>query len=284
MATLSLYFLIRSVSDCIWPNAISLQRRQNLDQKCDLEWKPLLLLTMTVVTSIFMLANKLGRVHALRLEFKEHGRLKKEAEKLLSELTGQAAQGAALSRPGDMVPPSSSAVASDPAAPAPVPATAGSAIANQAAAVPAGAPVGVPLGEVRGECPACNRNVYSTDEGRFREGGRYYHRDCAPGEGAGNAAAALDDLEFAVARNTQPTASSSSSSNVLPTPQGDFRGDCPVCGKAVYSTDDGRVRDGDDYYHKDCVKGTCCKCGMNVYATQERSKEGTSYYHLECPV
>ena len=38
-----------------------------------------------------------------------------------------------------------------------------------------------PQRAVRGVCPACDRNVYSTDEGRIREAGRYYHLQCSKG-------------------------------------------------------------------------------------------------------
>jgi hypothetical protein len=184
MSGLSLYFLVKWVSDCIWPNTIALQRRQNLDQKCDLEWRPLILLTMTVVTSIFMLAYKLGKIDALRLEFRQYARLREEATRLLGELQRPAAPAAASAAgPRDAV-AASSAVAPHPAAlgpvppaaPAPVPAAVAAPAAAGSAAAAGGVPVGVPLGEVRGECPTCKQSVWSTDEGRFREEGLYYHR------------------------------------------------------------------------------------------------------------
>jgi hypothetical protein len=49
------------------------------------------------------------------------------------------------------------------------------------------------------------------------------------------------------------------------------------------SDDDGRVRDGDWYYHQRCVKGVCSQCGDNVYADQARGFDDGAYYHLECP-
>jgi hypothetical protein len=35
--------------------------------------------------------------------------------------------------------------------------------------------------EVRGICDGCNQNVMSNDEGRKREGRKYYHEDCIKG-------------------------------------------------------------------------------------------------------
>jgi hypothetical protein len=64
---------------------------------------------------------------------------------------------------------------------------------------------------------------------------------------------------------------------------GAFRGECPACKKGVYTTDEGRVREGDSYYHEGCVKGACSKCGNNVYGDQARGHENGAYFHLECP-
>jgi hypothetical protein len=35
--------------------------------------------------------------------------------------------------------------------------------------------------EVRGVCDGCGQNVMSNDEGRKREGGKYYHTQCVKG-------------------------------------------------------------------------------------------------------
>jgi hypothetical protein len=89
------------------------------------------------------------------------------------------------------------------------------------------------------------------------------------------------DPEFAVAPVALSPAVASGTSRA-PAP-GAFRGECPACKKGVYTTDEGRVREGDSYYHEGCVKGACSKCGDNVYGDQARGHENGAYFHLECP-
>jgi uncharacterized protein with PQ loop repeat len=87
--------------------------------------------------------------------------------------------------------------------------------------------------------------------------------------------------EFAVAPAALLPAIASGISRA-PAP-GAFRGECPACKEGVYTTDEGRVREGDSYYHEGCVKGACSKCGENVYGDQARGHENGAYFHLECP-
>jgi hypothetical protein len=89
------------------------------------------------------------------------------------------------------------------------------------------------------------------------------------------------DPEFAVAPAALSAAVASGISRA-PAP-GAFRGECPACKEGVYTTDEGRVREGDSYYHEGCVKGACSKCGGNVYGDQPRGYENGAYFHLECP-
>jgi hypothetical protein len=51
----------------------------------------------------------------------------------------------------------------------------------------------------------------------------------------------------------------------------------------VYSSDEGRVKEGDHYYHRECVKGVCSRCGNSVYGDQERGRDEDTYYHIQCP-
>jgi hypothetical protein len=102
---------------------------------------------------------------------------------------------------------------------------------------------------------------------------------------AAPAPAAADlDPEFTLARNAPVIASAAGPSNGPQEPQGAFRGVCPACDRNVYSTDEGRIREGDRYYHLQCVKGVCGRCGQNVYGDQERGRDGAMYYHIECPL
>ena len=62
----------------------------------------------------------------------------------------------------------------------------------------------------------------------------------------------------------------------------EVRGVCPGCGLNVWSDDEGRKRDGDDYFHGACVKGTCGGCGKVVHVDQDRKKVGGEYWHEDC--
>jgi hypothetical protein len=62
------------------------------------------------------------------------------------------------------------------------------------------------------------------------------------------------------------------------------RGQCPACERPVFSTDDGRFSLRGTYYHAECVKGPCGRCGNQVLGDQDRSKLGNVYFHTApCP-
>jgi hypothetical protein len=96
--------------------------------------------------------------------------------------------------------------------------------------------------------------------------------------------------EFAVARSAPSDATASGSAaaaagTLRDTANQTFRGKCPAWNRNVYSTHEGRVKEGDRYYHQECVKGPCSKCGRNVFAEQERGRDGPGapYFHITCP-
>jgi hypothetical protein len=209
MSALSLYYLIQSIQECI--KSADENRSQPMLVVCDLpeDVKQISLYVISTVTSVGMLAVKACKIVPIRLRWKEKEMLEAEHNRLLTELSAAAT-------------PNSGAM----------PASAASASAQPAANV------------------------------------------------AGAHAAELDP-EFAVARAAlaQPVASTSQ----VPSGPGEFRGECPACKSGVYTTDDGRVKEGDKYYHQGCVKGACSKCGNNVYGDQVRGHENDAYFHLECP-
>ena len=63
----------------------------------------------------------------------------------------------------------------------------------------------------------------------------------------------------------------------------EVRGRCDGCGLNVMSNDDGRQREGEAYFHQQCVKGHCGSCGLIVHArTLNRVYVGGRYYHPNC--
>jgi hypothetical protein len=60
------------------------------------------------------------------------------------------------------------------------------------------------------------------------------------------------------------------------------RGVCPGCKANVMSDDDGRSREGDTYYHEQCIKGMCGGCGLIVHADSARVRRGAEYWHTDC--
>ena len=50
----------------------------------------------------------------------------------------------------------------------------------------------------------------------------------------------------------------------------------------VLSNDEGRRREGDTYFHGDCVKGNCGGCGRIVHKDAPRAKIGGEYWHDDC--
>ena len=64
--------------------------------------------------------------------------------------------------------------------------------------------------------------------------------------------------------------------------QVEVRGVCDGCGQNVMSNDKGRKREGEKYYHEQCVKGLCVGCGRIVHANAERVKVSGEYWHRDC--
>jgi hypothetical protein len=97
-----------------------------------------------------------------------------------------------------------------------------------------------------------------------------------------------------VIANVQPVASSSRS----------VRGVCDGCLRNVWSDDEvrvlpcramcrcisaalgcgvqGRVREGERYYHEECVKGYCGGCGLVVHCNDLRQRLDGVYWHADC--
>jgi hypothetical protein len=64
--------------------------------------------------------------------------------------------------------------------------------------------------------------------------------------------------------------------------QVEVRGMCDGCGQSVMSNDEGRKREGEKYYHEQCVKGLCGGCGRIVHATADRARISGVYWHRDC--
>ena len=200
---------------------------------------------LSTSTSIGMLAYKAGLIEALRLRYQERKRLRVQLTLLLAEIQPDG-------EPSSSVGPAAPLLAGPPN---PVVADVGDGAsdaqpsANDAPHAPA---------EVAEQGPEfiVARHAASSSGGASSSGS-----GGAPSSGAFGSA----------------SGSASGSAGAL-------RGECPGCKRNVYATDEGRVKEGNTYYHAECVKGVCTKCSNNVYADQARSREGDAYYHLECPL
>ena len=62
----------------------------------------------------------------------------------------------------------------------------------------------------------------------------------------------------------------------------EVRGVCDGCGENVTSNDEGRKREGNKYYHEDCVKGLCGYCHKIVHADSVRVVIDGEYWHTDC--
>jgi hypothetical protein len=126
---------------------------------------------------------KLALIEALKLHWAERAKLQQDQAELAAAAADQPAAAAAAA---------SSAQAAAPAASAAQAVAAGSSqdsgfiVSRSAPAAPA-APVLASVQqldeqvEVRGVCDGCGQNVMSNDEGRKREGSKYYHEQCVKG-------------------------------------------------------------------------------------------------------
>jgi hypothetical protein len=87
------------------------------------------------------------------------------------------------------------------------------------------------------------------------------------------AAAALGNVPHAAAANV-------AAANAAGAPS--VRGVCPGCQRNVLSNDEGRVREGEVYFHTDCIKGYCGGCGKVVHKEALRTKRIGLYWHDQC--
>jgi len=115
----------------------------------------------------------------------------------------------------------------------------------------------------RGDCPTCGKGVYS-DEPRTQENGSYYHEDCtSASKGKETTQARAESAkktggkvaiskETAADKFTNKAKANKRISTQLPDDDPTLRGECPQCGKGVYS-DQPRTSENGSYYHEDCL-------------------------------
>ena len=251
MSALSLYYLTWSVQECT-KSAYDNRSPPYTLVVCDLpiETRQLVAVVLSTVTSVSMLAFKLAKIALIRLRWSQREMLQVERTRLLAELAQQAQGNGPVLTAG----PASAADGIDaaPAAPA-----AGASVPAQVAAASG-------VHNIVASAPALALSP-------------------APAP----AQAGLDP-EFTLARNVPavsqaPRSSAPGPSNASQEEPQAFRGECPACHRNVYSSDEGRVREGDHYYHQECVRGVCHRCSKNVYGDQERGRDGDTYYHIQCP-
>ena len=239
MICLSCYYLYMSMQDCLQP-------AQGGVSTCG-SFTSLRINMLSTSTSIGMLAYKAGLIEALRLRYQERKRLRVQLTLLLAQLQRDSETSSSV---GPVAPPLAGP-------PNRVVADVGDGASN---AQPSTNDARHALAEVAEQGPefivarhAASSSGGASSSGSCGSGG-------APSSGAFGSA----------------SGSASGSAGAL-------RGECPGCKRNVYTTDEGRVKEGNTYYHAECVKGVCTKCNNNVYGDQARSREGDAYYHLECP-
>ena len=252
MVILSVIYVLQSISECV-----KVKRQLPGDiVVCDLpaDFNQLAVLILSTLSSAAMLAYKLGLVDQIRLRILLRASYKQERDALLENLSSHIDIQRRSASSAPAVPVSAVQFAGSEAAVAPA-----SIPGGQASSVPAVPDLSPAASPPAAPPPAAAPSARSVP----------------------TPAPAPLNPEFSVRRNlpTAPAGSSGSSSS------GGVRGTCPGCNRSVLSTDDGRVKEGDNYYHQECVKGPCSKCGKSVYADQERGREGPGapYYHITCP-
>ena len=249
MSGLSLYYLTWSVQECT-KSAHDNRSPPYTLVVCDLpmETKQLMTFVLSTITSVSMLAFKLAKISLIRLRWHEREMLRVERTRLLTELAQQAqGNGQRLSAAPTLAADGSNAA---PAAGPSVPAQ--GAAASGARTIVISAPA----------------------------------LALSPAVAPAPAQAGLNP-EFTLARNVPAASQAAGSSaagpsNISQEPEA-FRGVCPACHRNVYTSDEGRVKEGDHYYHQECVRGVCARCSKNVYGDQERGRDGDAYYHIQCP-
>ncbi len=126
---------------------------------------------------------KVALIEALKLHWAERARLQQDQAELAAAVAEQSASAAAT--------PSAAQAAAPPASAAQAVAAGSSQgsgfIVSRSAPAALAAPVLASVQqldeqvEVRGVCDGCGQNVMSNDEGRKREGEKYYHEHCVKG-------------------------------------------------------------------------------------------------------
>ena len=115
----------------------------------------------------------------------------------------------------------------------------------------------------------------------------------APAGAAGAAVGSPSANDFILNRNTPaaaapnlgqvphaPGTASAASQQAAAPPE--VRGVCPGCARNVLSNDEGRHREDDIYYHSECVKGWCGRCGKIVHSNGARTWVDGEYWHVGC--
>lgn len=89
--------------------------------------------------------------------------------------------------------------------------------------------------------------------------------------------------EFIGSRNVQAPLRQSLPQRVAPNdPPSEVRGMCDGCLQNVLSTDEGRHREHDKYYHAACIVGWCSCCGLIIHRRSLRQRHGEGYMHAGC--
>ena len=192
---MGLYYLVRSVQDCAQPAARTLAESLSA-LSCDLSPRSTWITILSTVSSVGMLAYKLGLVEVIRLRRCERDLLRSESRRLnvaLPHASGAAAGAASGGvqhgpSPGAAVPVPMPSEAQQQSASDPEFIVSRAGPSRSAAPRLVGAAVAAADDEevsVRGVCDGCGQDVLSNDEGRKREGNKYYHEGCVKGQCGG---------------------------------------------------------------------------------------------------
>ena len=126
---------------------------------------------------------KVALIEALKLHWAERARLQQDQAELAAAVADQPAAAAAAASASHAASPAGSAAQAVAAGSSQA---SGFIVSRSAPAAPA-APVLASIQqldeqvEVRGVCDGCGQSVMSNDEGRKREGSKYYHEQCVKG-------------------------------------------------------------------------------------------------------
>ena len=271
MSGLSVNFVLRSISECV---DFSTKAKRTAPGEfieggvCDLpaNVKQLAVIMLSTISSAAMLAYKLSLCEQIRLRIAFRDAVKAQRDKLLEELNSNSERQAVAAPQAATAHPVQSA-GSDAGAP-----QGGSGIQPFVASAPTSTPAPLPAPPLAPLNPEFTVMRTQSSNGSGDSAGPSGNIGIARLQGL----AASGSRQAGTA--SAPNGSSESSSAGM-------RGICPGCNRSVLSTDDGRVKEGDHYYHQECAKGPCSKCGKGVYADQERARVGPGepYYHIVCP-